>query len=189
MFQSERQTIFYYPVSPSEKYSVFAVRWKHFKAHYYTQGKFTIFQIYISLSFLPLLPVYFGYVFFPITQVQFTVTAPQTATAHHFSSSAMILLYYITQRQTHQKTITLTVPNGTLCSSKSRPSRSSLRLLWCLARVRLPKGETLHSSPAAFLIAPLNPHAAAALLYFNGSSGRPAHCQIIHLQFTRPPKD
>lgn len=35
---SKRQTIFYYPVSPSEKYSVFAVRWKHFKAHYYTQG-------------------------------------------------------------------------------------------------------------------------------------------------------
>ncbi len=51
------------------------------------------------------------------------------------------------------------------------------------------KGETLHSSPAAFLIAPLNPHAAAALLHFNGSSGRPAHCQIIQLQFTRPPKD
>ncbi|XP_059362811.1 arylsulfatase A [Carassius carassius] len=35
---SKRQTIFYYPTFPSEKYSVFAVRWKNFKAHYYTQG-------------------------------------------------------------------------------------------------------------------------------------------------------
>ncbi|ROL23566.1 Arylsulfatase A [Anabarilius grahami] len=35
---SQRQTIFYYPVDPSEKYSVFAVRWKNFKAHYYTRG-------------------------------------------------------------------------------------------------------------------------------------------------------
>uniref|UniRef100_A0A8C2K8D8 Arylsulfatase A n=1 Tax=Cyprinus carpio TaxID=7962 RepID=A0A8C2K8D8_CYPCA len=35
---SERQTIFYYPTDPSEKHSVFAVRWKNFKAHYYTRG-------------------------------------------------------------------------------------------------------------------------------------------------------
>ncbi|KAK2894512.1 hypothetical protein Q8A67_011741 [Cirrhinus molitorella] len=35
---SERQTFFYYPVGPDEKNSVFAVRWKNFKAHYYTQG-------------------------------------------------------------------------------------------------------------------------------------------------------
>uniref|UniRef100_A0A672PFY9 Arylsulfatase A-like n=1 Tax=Sinocyclocheilus grahami TaxID=75366 RepID=A0A672PFY9_SINGR len=35
---SERQAIFYYPTNPSEKYSVFAVRWTNFKAHYYTQG-------------------------------------------------------------------------------------------------------------------------------------------------------
>uniref|UniRef100_A0A9J8B8F3 Arylsulfatase A n=1 Tax=Cyprinus carpio carpio TaxID=630221 RepID=A0A9J8B8F3_CYPCA len=35
---SERKTIFYYPTDPSEKHSVFAVRWKNFKAHYYTRG-------------------------------------------------------------------------------------------------------------------------------------------------------
>ncbi|XP_052387130.1 arylsulfatase A-like [Carassius gibelio] len=35
---SERQTIFYYPTSPSQEHGVFAVRWKNFKAHYYTQG-------------------------------------------------------------------------------------------------------------------------------------------------------
>ncbi|KTF71345.1 hypothetical protein cypCar_00034387 [Cyprinus carpio] len=38
LFQSERKTIFYYPTDPSEKHSVFAVRWKNFKAHYYTRG-------------------------------------------------------------------------------------------------------------------------------------------------------
>ncbi|XP_073706740.1 arylsulfatase A [Garra rufa] len=35
---SERQTFFYYPTDPNEKNSVFAVRWKNFKAHYYTHG-------------------------------------------------------------------------------------------------------------------------------------------------------
>ncbi|XP_077049841.1 arylsulfatase A [Siphateles boraxobius] len=35
---SKRQTMFYYPTDPSKKYSVFAVRWKNFKAHYYTRG-------------------------------------------------------------------------------------------------------------------------------------------------------
>lgn len=37
-FQSKRETMFYYPTDPSEKYSVFAVRWGKYKAHYYTRG-------------------------------------------------------------------------------------------------------------------------------------------------------
>lgn len=53
VFQSQRQTIFYYPVDPSEKYSVFAVRWKNFKAHYYTRGMFNIcYTLYINLTTL-----------------------------------------------------------------------------------------------------------------------------------------
>ncbi|XP_051580641.1 arylsulfatase A [Myxocyprinus asiaticus] len=35
---SKRKTMFFYPTFPSEKYGVFAVRWKNYKAHYYTQG-------------------------------------------------------------------------------------------------------------------------------------------------------
>ncbi|XP_056622944.1 arylsulfatase A [Triplophysa dalaica] len=35
---SKRETMFYYPTNPSEEYSVFAVRWGKYKAHYYTRG-------------------------------------------------------------------------------------------------------------------------------------------------------
>ncbi|TRY62407.1 hypothetical protein DNTS_031820 [Danionella cerebrum] len=35
---SKRQTMFFYPIDPHEKYGVYAVRWEKFKAHYYTQG-------------------------------------------------------------------------------------------------------------------------------------------------------
>ncbi|KAL6478868.1 hypothetical protein MHYP_G00123010 [Metynnis hypsauchen] len=34
----KRETMFFYPTDPSEKYSVFAVRWGKYKAHYYTRG-------------------------------------------------------------------------------------------------------------------------------------------------------
>ncbi|XP_076125187.1 arylsulfatase A [Alosa pseudoharengus] len=35
---SQRKAMFYYPVDPSEKYGVFAVRMGKYKAHYYTRG-------------------------------------------------------------------------------------------------------------------------------------------------------
>ncbi|KAL4617962.1 arylsulfatase A-like [Arapaima gigas] len=35
---SERKAVFYYPVDPSEKYGLFAVRVGKYKAHYYTRG-------------------------------------------------------------------------------------------------------------------------------------------------------
>ncbi|KPP56890.1 hypothetical protein Z043_125448 [Scleropages formosus] len=35
---SARKAVFYYPVDPSEKYGLFAVRVGKYKAHYYTQG-------------------------------------------------------------------------------------------------------------------------------------------------------
>ncbi|XP_069764922.1 arylsulfatase A [Narcine bancroftii] len=36
--KSKRDTMFYYPISPSKKLGVFAVRYRQYKAHYYTQG-------------------------------------------------------------------------------------------------------------------------------------------------------
>lgn len=39
-FQGQRKAMFYYPVDPSEKYGVFAVRMGNYKAHYYTMGEF-----------------------------------------------------------------------------------------------------------------------------------------------------
>ncbi|XP_066541396.1 arylsulfatase A [Hoplias malabaricus] len=36
--QGNREVMFFYPIDPSEKYSVFAVRWGKYKAHYYTRG-------------------------------------------------------------------------------------------------------------------------------------------------------
>ncbi|XP_048409800.2 arylsulfatase A [Stegostoma tigrinum] len=36
--KSKRKAMFYYPVTPSEKLGVFAVRYGKYKAHYYTQG-------------------------------------------------------------------------------------------------------------------------------------------------------
>ncbi|CAL1592160.1 unnamed protein product [Knipowitschia caucasica] len=35
---SERETMMFYPTDPSEKYSLFAVRYKQYKAHFYTRG-------------------------------------------------------------------------------------------------------------------------------------------------------
>ncbi|XP_038074048.1 arylsulfatase A-like [Patiria miniata] len=35
---SQRQTFIYYPVEPNPKVGIFAVRYKQYKAHYYTQG-------------------------------------------------------------------------------------------------------------------------------------------------------
>ncbi|KAI4879982.1 hypothetical protein NFI96_008099 [Prochilodus magdalenae] len=34
----KREAMFFYPVDPSKEYSVFAVRWGKYKAHYYTRG-------------------------------------------------------------------------------------------------------------------------------------------------------
>lgn len=42
LFQGKRETMFFYPVDPSEKYGVFAVRWQKYKAHYYTRGEFLL---------------------------------------------------------------------------------------------------------------------------------------------------
>lgn len=38
-FQSERNTMMFYPTDPNEMYGLFALRMGKYKAHFYTRGK------------------------------------------------------------------------------------------------------------------------------------------------------
>lgn len=150
----------FYPINPTEKYSLFAIRLRKYKAHFYTKG---------AAGFLPKACVCQpkSSLLTSISVCQAPPTAPLRRTTSAPSSHPS---RPTTPRSSSTWTQTLPSttrsrwragPTCTPCWRRSRRSSSSLKPAWCLERARSPEEMIPTCGPAATRTAAPSPSAAA----------------------------